>query len=320
MARAYPSPPGMIPIGPRSPYAPALQPPPGGFATVSTDPNLHLALGRTAQTFYALPVNTVAQSSTEIYTGSIGLNQYDCGVNGCQWMITSIQSLQVARRADAAGGLTHLSQDQITNSVLGTGNTPANFLSANRFSNLRARVSWNDGSALQRVIDVDIAGGISIQTFSRNISVDIITPEESYLVIDGASANPSFGGAGAAARNVFDALVSARCAPVDSLGAYILSRSPQLTEWEVAIGATSSQAIPIPSGANTVRVSVGDTGTGQAVSAVAFINALGEDIMRIPGSAAQPQFAIPATATALRIFTGAAAGDYRYQAIFQISP
>jgi len=235
-------------------------------------------------------------------------------------MITSIQSLQVARRADAAGGLTHLSQDQITNSVLGTGNTPANFLSANRFSNLRARVSWNDGSALQRVIDVDIAGGISIQTFSRNISVDIITPEESYLVIDGASANPSFGGAGAAARNVFDALVSARCAPVDSLGAYILSRSPQLTEWEVAIGATSSQAIPIPSGANTVRVSVGDTGTGQAVSAVAFINALGEDIMRIPGSAAQPQFAIPATATALRIFTGAAAGDYRYQAIFQISP
>ena len=320
MARAYPVGPGMIPLGPQSPYAPPLKPPPGGFATVSTDPNQHLALGRTVQTFSALPTNGQYQQSVNLFTNSVGINQYDCGVNGCMWMITSIQGLQVARNANAAGGLTHLSQSEITNAVLGTGTNPPSFLSANRFSNLRARVSWNDGSALQRSIDVDIAGGISIQTFSRNLSVDIITPDESLLVIDGQSSNPAFGGVGADARLVFDTLVSARCAPVDSLGAYILSRSPQLTQWDVRINSTASREIPIPSGANTVRVSVGDAGTGQSVSAVAFVNALGEDIIALPGGAAQPEIAIPATATALRILTAAAAGDYRYQAIFKISP
>lgn len=321
MARAYPASPGIIPLGPQSSNALPPQPPPGGFATVSHDPNQHLALGRTVQTFSALPRNGNNQQSVNIFTGSIGINQYDVGVNGCMWMLTSIQGIQVARSADAAGGLTHLSQSQIENAAVGNNTaTIPGFLSANRFCTLRARVTWNDGSAMQRSLDVDIGGGISIQTFSRNLSVDIITPEESFLVIDGSSSNPAFGGAGADARNVFDCLVSARCAPVDSLGAYILSRSPQLTQWDVNVNSTSSREIPIPSGANTVRLSVGDTGTGQSVSAVAFINAFGEDIIRFPGDAAQPEVAIPATATALRILTSGPVGDYRYQAIFKISP
>ncbi len=317
MARAFPQRPGIIPIGPQGPYAPQPSVPPGGYAIRSTDPNPQLALGRTIQTFCAFPTFNNEQNTQDIFQGVTGLKQFDVGINGCAWMITSIQALQVARRADNVGGREPISSSQIVNAIAGTGNNPAGFLSANRYSNLRARITWNDGSAQGRSVDIDIAGGISIQTYSRSVSVDIITPEESYLV-NGGDSTPAFGGAGADARIVYDSLVSARCAPVDSLGAYILSRTPQLTESEVRFNSTASNEIPIPSGADSVKVTVGDAGTGAQVAAIAFVGGVGETVTR--SVAGELEVGIPSYATALRILANGPAADYRYTAIFSISP
>jgi hypothetical protein len=311
MARAFPQNPGMIPIGPQSAYAPPIQPPPGGFATHSTDPNQQLALGRTVQTFSSLPVGSAVQTSVGSFSSSIGIKQYDCGVNGCEWMIVSIQASEVVR---VTGVPTQpLSNSEIINAVLGTG-APIGLANANgRYSILRARVSWNDGSALQRSIDVDIAGGISLQMFARNVSVEILLPEDSYMLVSGNSPGPNLTG------SLYDSLVSARCAPVNALGAYLLSRSPQLTEFEVTNG-TSTGRIPIPSGASEVDISVGDTAAASTIASYTFQATDQFNAYRVTsGDAFLNGVAIPSWADTLTLTSGAA-GPQRFSAIFKISP
>ncbi len=256
-------------------------------------------------------MGSAVQTSVGTFSSTIGLKQYDCGVNGCQWMIVSIQACEVVRVEGVPTA--PLTSSQITNAVLGTG-APIGLANANgRFSILRARITWNDGSALQRSIDVDIAGGISIQVFARNVSVDILLPEDSYMVSEGADPGPNLTG------SLYDSLVSARCAPVDSLGAYLLSRSPQLTEFEVTNG-TSTGRIPIPSGASEVDLSVGSTGGALTLLSYTLQATDQFNAYRLPaGTSQETGVKIPSWADTLTI-TSSGAGPQRFSAIFKISP
>jgi hypothetical protein len=241
-----------MPLGPQSAYAPEKEPPPGGYVTRTNDPNMKLALGRSVQLFYSIN-NTVP--SFQDFCSTVGLMQYDIGVNGASWMIASVQALQV-RRNDGGSTYTPLTYNEILNRanqcppIVGTVET------AQRFTSLRARFKWNDGSAGQRELITDIGGGISIQVYARNVSVDVVYPSTGFYAQGGSfNGDPQIGPVSNTV-DAFDAMVSARCAPVDGLGAYILSRRPQLTEVQRSDLQTSA-LFPIPSGATRATLSVG---------------------------------------------------------------
>lgn len=321
MARAYPQGPGIMPLGPQSAYAPEKQPPPGGYVTRTNDPNMKLALGRSVQMFTVRDLDSSIPTFDD-YCNSVSLMQYDIGVNGAAWAIASVQAFQVRRRAIAAG-VTPLPYSELLNLV---SQCPPAFGAnqvAQRYSSLRARFRWNDGSAAQRELITDISGGISIQVYARNISVDIIYPSEGYYAQGGVfNGDPeAVPGPG---KEATDSMVSARCAPVDSLGAYILSRTPQLTESE-RTDNDNSQIFPIPSGATRASISVGSSILGNIydIQSYSILRGTGKaDAYRNPSpGTSNATIDLDAGAEGIRIeSTSAGAGGNVFSIVYEINP
>jgi len=305
-----------MPLGPQSAYAPEKQPPPGGYVTRTNDPNMKLALGRSVQLFYA---NDFTVPTYQDYCNAVGVMQYDIGVNGAAWMIASVQALQIRR--STIGAKTPLSYNEIVNNVSACPTVLNVAESSQRFSNLRARFRWNDGSAAQRELTTDVGGGISIQVYARNINVDVLFPNEGFFAQGGNFNGDPVIDTGASLDPVYDAVLSSRCAPVDSLGAYLLSRSPQLTEVERTNSATSS-LFPIPSGATRATVSVGTLGPTRAISEYRVYT--GRDAIRYPNpspGSATATIDVSGVAEAIEIVsTAAGPTENVFQVVYEINP
>ena len=292
----------MFPLGPQSAYAPEKQPPPGGYVTVTNDPSLKLKIGRTTQVFCQYLPREAGADTVTAFTGSTGIMQYDVGVNGVCWLLASIQGVS---RVGGSGA--PLDQNQILDEGI-------------RYSPLRARIHWNDGSAGQRSVDVDIAGGISIQVYARTVSVDLLYPgDDGYTFVPGTEQTRSITG-------VFgdNEIISARCAPVDSLGAYILSRTPQLTDYQQTNGAFTSRVFPVPAGATTCDISTQALSPGSAdVAAISWLYA--DQFRRQPAGAVATtapflsDIKIPGGAQGLTVVSDKN-GDQTFTVIWYINP
>ena len=138
------------------------------------------------------------------------------------WWQVSVHGVEIARQQAAAVNTPVLSQQQILNLAdqpvsAGVSTVPpaisADPLFAARYSQLKARVTFGDDSAMDRVIDMDIGGATTISLFARKVSVQVCYPNipgsGSGVIQDPSNPGPGVLGAG----TVLDSWIAASIAP-----------------------------------------------------------------------------------------------------------
>jgi hypothetical protein len=118
-----------------------------------------------------------------------------------QWWQVCIHAAEVWRRTLnplqasnlmvlPAQTIANLADQPVTAGIpdVGPGQITAEALYAARYSALKARVTFTDQTAIQRVIDVDIGGGTTLSFCGDHVGVDVLYPEPGVVVPPNANA------------------------------------------------------------------------------------------------------------------------------------
>lgn len=186
---------------------------------------------------------------------------------GITWWQVAVHAAEVWRQTQVGDNVIPLTQAEILNAAKApvkaglvtvgpVSQLTANPLFSGRYSALKARVTFTDQTAIQRVVELDIGGGSTLSFCGSHVGVDVLFPEPSVVVPPGATAQQILGLPRITIPGlILDSWIQASaapspCAPIGREAArYTLTRIVNLGEimlFEVPPGAVSAQVYVDP--------------------------------------------------------------------------
>ncbi len=283
-------------------------PPRNGYTISGAEEMATVRLGNTLQVFTRLPSITFPDNNNQYRElDSVQLSNKSESL----WLVT-VSAIEVVQFADAPTN--YLRTNQIIN--FANNNPP-------RYSIFQARIRTSDGSAYQNYRFIDIKGTSSFQVLARGVTVDLLSPDPTYYIVNGEQDPPAPSSIYQPLDGiVINAIVSARIAPL-----IVPKTSYDIQKFTVnanttggAGGGANPQFIRIPPAA--LRVKIYNCNTAVAPSEMYFntgdfLSAWTDGIINFPaGSDSTEYLEIPGGAT--HIYTGANASFFKF--VFIIDP
>ena len=196
-------------------------------AQIGNNVQLHTLLRASGSAQY--PDYSVISALLSANTVNCGIPpDIDTGRPACRWWQVAVHALEVLREtvggAEAAA-LLALDRSTILNNATSTvtagivpavDNVPDPVLSG-RYSALKARVTFTDNTATQRVVECDIGGGATLSFYGPHVEVQILSPAETVVLPPDPDAAALLATQGSfAAGLVIDSWIQASAAPCDN--------------------------------------------------------------------------------------------------------
>lgn len=255
----------------------------------------------------------------------------DQKISRCSWWQVAIHAAEVWRFTAVAGTIIPLSNQAILNladsavvaapaTLVATTQLLGTAINAGRYSQLQARVTFTDQTAIQRVIDVDIGGGTTISFFGSHVGVKALFPADTRLVPPNANATQLAAVPALPAGMVADSWIQASAAPTKSpIGTkeatFSITRNIVQNEvflFKVPTGAVRCQISGAPFASTTA-----DTFSWVASSLVAAPFLIG-DIANTAVRSNVVEAAVPGKARWLQITNGGAGATHTYSITFEL--